>query len=276
MRLARLTTVGVGGLAIGLIVITMSQRSLLYEPDNNRPMPGPGLLPASGTVLTLHTADGLELGAWFLRADASGREPGPAVLLFNGNAGDRSDRLDLAAALAERGYHVLLFDYRGYGRNPGSPSEVGLRADARAALAALRERSEVDPAQILYLGESLGAAVAVGLAGEEPPAALVLRSPFASVLDLARYHYPWLPVAELILFDHYPVVEQISRLEVPVLVIAARSDDLVPPEQSRAVAGAAPEAQWLQLPVDGHNDPFFSGEGAMVEAIDEFAGRELR
>jgi hypothetical protein len=100
-----------------------------------------------------------------------------AVLVFNGNAGDRSQRLDLGLALSASGYAVLLFDYCGYAGNPGSPSEEGLRADARAAASAARGQAGVDPGPIAYFGESLRAAVACGLGTERPPAALVLRSP---------------------------------------------------------------------------------------------------
>ena len=88
------------------------------------------------------------------------------MLVFNGNAGDREMRAPLAIALADAGLAVLLFDYRGYGGNPGSPSEDGLVADARAAVKYLAGREDVDPGQIVYFGESLGAAVAVALAGE--------------------------------------------------------------------------------------------------------------
>ncbi len=106
------------------------------------------------------------------------------MLVCNGNAGDRSMRADLAAALNRHGLSVLLFDYRGYGGNPGRPSEDGLAADARAAQAWLAGQPDVDPNRIAYFGESLGAAVAIGLAVQRPPAALVLRSPFTSLADV--------------------------------------------------------------------------------------------
>ena len=90
------------------------------------------------------------------------------VLVFNGNAGDRSFRAPLAA-LSHAGFSVLLFDYRGYGRNPGRPSEAGLLMDARAARAYLAHRGDIAPAHLVYFGESLGAAVAIALAAEQAP-----------------------------------------------------------------------------------------------------------
>src|SRR5262245_21469207 len=134
-----------------LAVLYRAQRSLLYFPGSAAP--DADLLPVPGGTVELRTDDGLRLPAWFVAAAGTrGDEPvpGPAVLVCNGNAGDRSHRLPLAVALSERGYHVLLFDYRGYAGNPGRPTEDGLRADARAAAAALAARPEVDPARIAY------------------------------------------------------------------------------------------------------------------------------
>ena len=103
------------------------------------------------------------------------------VVVFNGNAGDRSFRAPLAAALSAAGLSVLLLDYRGYGGNPGTPSEQGLLADGRAARAYVASRTDVDQKRIVYFGESLGAAVAVAMSLEHPPAAVILSSPFTSL-----------------------------------------------------------------------------------------------
>ena len=113
--------------AAALAVLYVAQRSLIYFPGSTNP--GAELLPAGAESIDLYTADGLRLSGWFLpaggRPDRPGADPtaGPAVLICNGNAGDRSSRLPLAEALTERGYAVLLFDYRGYAGNPGKPSE---------------------------------------------------------------------------------------------------------------------------------------------------------
>ena len=138
------------------------------------------------------------------------------------------------------GLSVLLFDYRGYGGNPGRPSEDGLAADARAAQAWLAAQPDVDPDRIAYFGESLGAAVAVGLAVQRPPAALVLRSPFTSLADVGAVHYPWLPVRRLLL-DRYPSIERIASVHAPVLVIAGDRDDIVPAALSKRLYDAAAE-----------------------------------
>jgi uncharacterized protein len=128
--------------------------------------------------LEIETEDGERLHGWLVRAFAPTRGH---VLLCHGNAGNVGDRVVHAALLSEAGFDVLLFDYRGYRRSTGSPSEEGTYRDARAARAVLGDR-----APGLYVGESLGGAVALALACEAPPAGLVLQSTFTSVRDMAR------------------------------------------------------------------------------------------
>src|SRR5260370_30358617 len=130
--------------------------------------------------------DGLGLGGWVVAV--SGPSLRVTGRVFNGNAGNRGRQGRLAAALHRQGLQVLLVDYRGYGGNPGAPTEKGLAADSRAARAYLAGRPDVDASRIVYFGESLGTAVAVNLAVEHPPAALVLRSPFTSMADVGRHH----------------------------------------------------------------------------------------
>jgi fermentation-respiration switch protein FrsA (DUF1100 family) len=138
-----------------------------------------------------------------------------------------------------------------------------LAADARAARAWLATQDDVD--RIAYFGESLGAAVAIGLAVEHSPAALVLRSPFTSLADVAAVHYPWLPARRLLL-DRYPSIDRIASVRAPVMVVAGDRDDIVPATLSRRLYDAAAEPKrYVQLPGAGHNDP----EPAFV--LDEIA-----
>jgi len=190
------------------------------------------------------------------------------VLVFNGNAGDRSMRAPLAAALNRMGYSVLLFDYRGYGGNSGRPTEDGLAADARAAEAWLAAQPGVE--RVAYFGESLGAAVAVGLAVQRPPAALVLRSPFTSLPDVGAVHYPWLPVRRLLL-DRYPSIERIASVSAPLLVIAGDRDDIVPLSLSKRVYDAAAEPKrFVLVPGAGHNDPALLDGPRMLAEVEGF------
>lgn len=258
-----------------LAYLYVTQRSLIYFPGSTSP--SEEILPPESQVVELHTADGLRLTGWFLPASgqpsAPGDEPipGPAVLIFNGNAGDRSHRLPLAEALTERGYAVLLFDYRGYAGNPGDPSEDGLRADARAAVEALAARPDVDPERIAYFGESLGAAVAGGLATERPPAALVLRSPPPSLAEMGRHHYPFLPIVDALLFDRFPLAEQIRVVRAPLLVLVTERDEIVPAALSRRVFDAAAEPKrYVPLSASHHNAPALLAGEEMLTAVTAF------
>ena len=248
--LATLVTVAVL-VAVLLGLVWSQQRRLIYYPWPGRAPAAASVLPGSQEV-TLDTEDGIRLHAWFVPAPTAGR--GPAVVVCNGNAGNRALRAPLAAALSRAGLSVLLFDYRGFGGNPGRPSEDGLAADARAAQAWLAARPEVDPRRIAYFGESLGAAVALRLAVERPPAALVLRSPFTSLTDVGRLHYPWLPVG-LLLADRYPSADRAADLTVPVLVVAGERDRIVPAALSRRLYDAAAEPKrFVLVPGADHND----------------------
>ncbi|MBV9320963.1 MAG: alpha/beta hydrolase [Mycobacterium sp.] len=246
-------------------LLTSLQRRLIYFPSRG-PLPPVGAVLSVGEDVVLETDDGIRLGAWFLPTP----DRGPAVLICNGNGGDRMLRAPLAAALYSAGLSVLLFDYRGYGGNPGSPSEDGLAADARAARVFLAARPEVDAGQITYFGESLGAAVAVRLALESTPAALVLRSPFTSLTDVGRLHYPWLPVAA-VLADRYPSINRIAQVAAPVLVIAGDRDTLVPPELSRRLYDSAREPKrFVRIPGADHNSPQLLDGPKMIDAMVRF------
>jgi fermentation-respiration switch protein FrsA (DUF1100 family) len=239
------------------------QRQLIHFPGGVVP-PAAAVLPGAHEV-TVQTEDHLSLGGWFV--PAAPPASGQTVLVCNGNAGNRADRAPLAAALCRAGLGVLLFDYRGYGGNPGRPYEQGLLADARAARAYLAARGDVDLARLVYLGESLGAAVAVALAVERSPAALVLRSPFTSLVDVGRLHYPWLPIRRL-LYDRYPALAQIGQVTVPVLIVAGERDRLVPAGMSqRLYAAVRGPKRWVVLPAVDHNDGALVAGAAFITAV---------
>jgi uncharacterized protein len=246
----------------------LTQRSLLYFPG-----PGPvdraASVLASGEDVALRTEDGLTLGAWFVAPSVPAT--GVTVLVCNGNAGDRSYRAGLARGLAAHGFAVLLFDYRGYGGNAGAPTEHGLRADARAALAYLRSRDDVNPQRIVYFGESLGAAVAADLARYEAPFALVLRSPFPSIAEIGRFHYPYLPVFDVLVMDRYRVDAALAEVRAPLLVVAGDRDDIIPLSFSRQVHDRfrGPK-RLLTIAGSGHNDPMLAEGPELVAAVARF------
>ena len=181
MKLAwlfKLLGVAAASLILLLGLLWLFQRKLIYFPMDHEVPEAAGVL-AGAEEVSFTTTDGLQLKGWFIPAVAS--QPVATILVFNGNAGNRSFRAPLADALVREGFAVMLFDYRGYGGNPGRPTEQGLLRDARAARDWLESRNDVDPRRVVLFGESLGAAVALATAVERPPAALVLRSPFSSL-----------------------------------------------------------------------------------------------
>ena len=260
------------GSVVTLVALTIGalwafQRQLVYLPDREPVVPAASVLPRASDVV-LHTEDGLELGAWYLPAVTAGA---PAVLVASGNAGSRESRAPLARGLAERDLSVLLFDYRGYGGNPGSPSEQGLAHDVRAARRYLVEVARVPDDRLLYFGESLGAAVVTELATEHPPAGLVLRSPFQDLASVGAVHYPLLPVRAL-LKDRYPVTQHIAEVTAPTTVVYGTADSIVPSEQSRAVAAAAARLhQLVAIAGADHNDHVLVAGDDVVQAVVDLA-----
>ena len=262
-------------LALWVVLITvvwLVQRKMIYLPSRDAPPPARDYF-AGGEDIVIPTEDGLELRAWW----APGVEPrsGATVVVFHGNASDREKRAPLASALAALGHDVLLHDYRGYAGNPGSPTEAGFAADARAVADWLAARNGVDPGAVVYYGESLGCGVAIRLATERPAAGLVLRSPFTSLTDAARHHFPILPVG-LLLKDRFPSLDRIPDLRVPVLFVVGTDDTVVPPEQSRTLFEAAREPKrWFELEGADHNDYDLLAGEEIVAAVDAFLREEI-
>lgn len=260
-----------GGVSVLLGGLWLVQRSLIFFPDSSPPPEVAQALPG-GQEVSITTSDGLELAAWYVPASEPGHQ---TVLAAPGNAGNRAARAGLGSSIAEAGYGVLLMDYRGYGGNPGSPTEEGLAKDVRAGLNFLTAEAGLAPDELIYFGESIGGAVATELAGEHPAAGLVLRSPFTSLADAGRAAYG-VPLGWL-LRDEFDAQGGMARVESAVAVIYGESDSIVPPQQSQAVAQAARDAgnDTIELSVPGadHNDPDLAQGPEVVEALDRLTGR---
>lgn len=256
--------------AVLLAVLWLAQRRLIYLPYPSVVPPAAEVLPGAREV-SLPTSDGLSLGGWLLRP--SGRDRELTVLVAPGNAGNRSLRAPLARALADAGFAVLLFDYRGYGGNPGRPTEAGLARDVRAARRHLVEVAGVPGDRIVYFGESLGAAVVTELATEFPPAGLVLRSPFTDLAAVGAVHYPLLPV-RVMLWDRYRLAEQVPQVRVPTAVVYGDADSVVPPQQSRRVAELAAGLVRVSVVAGAdHNHPALLDGPEVLAAVVAVAGR---
>lgn len=239
-------------------IMFMFQRSLMYFPDGAPP--DPASLGLEARTVTMQTADGLSLAAWYLPPSA-GR---PVVVLFHGNAGSRANLAGRVRLYGAAGYGALAMDYRGYGGNPGSPDEAGLMADARAALAFVRGQG-VAQDRIIYHGESLGTGVAVALAAETPPAALVLESPYLSVPEVAKEQWGWLPV-DLLVRDRFASIERIGGIRTPTLILHGALDSLIPVAQGQALFSASGSAakSFRLLPDAAHGNLYHHGAGPII------------
>ena len=241
------------------------QRSLTYFPDPTRPTPAGSDVPELSPV-SLETEDGLSLLAWHAPPRVSGA---PSLAYFHGNAGHIGMRGFKVRAYLNTGLGVLLTTWRGYSGNPGRPTEDGLYADGRAARAFLRAHGCSDERQILY-GESLGTGVAVHLAREAAPAALVLEAPFSSIMDIASGRFPLLPVRPLIV-DRFDSAAKIGRVRAPVLIVHGERDRTIPVRQARKLFKRAAEPkEAVFIPEADHADLVDFGLPAIVL---EFLGR---
>jgi len=267
----RIVLVALAALLSVVAIVWSQQRRLIYFPFGQVPPPFAVGLDGAAPV-SFPTADGLTLNGWFVSRTST---PDFTLIVFNGNAGNRAFRAPLADALARAGMAVLLFDYRGFGGNPGSPTEAGLKQDARGARAYVVSRAEVDPRRLVYFGESLGTAVAADLADAHPPAGLILRSPFTSLTDVGSHHYAFLPVRWL-LRDRYATIDRIARVNTPLLVIGGDRDRIVPIEQTRRVYEAAGGPKRL-LVIEGadHNDDSLLAGRETIGGVLQFL-RDLR
>jgi len=199
--------------------------------------------------ITFTTEDGVRLNGWFIPSP----EGDLTLLWFHGNAGNISHRLDNIRLLHEKvKIHIFIWDYRGYGRSEGSVSERGTYKDATAALKYLRSRKDLDPKKIVFYGRSLGAAVAVDLALREESLALIIETPFASIREMAKLVFPFLPIGPF-LRTRYDTLEKIRQVRGPLLILHGDQDDIVPYAH--------------------HNDTFFVGGDPYFAALKDFIER---
>lgn len=252
-------------------VMYLGQRRLMYLPSSNLPDPALSGVPEMHPV-PLNTADGLELVSWYRPPPGSGR---PVLVFFHGNAGHIGFRGDKLRPYLDAGFGVLIVEYRGYGGNPGRPSEQGLYADGRAALAFL-ERERVPTDRLVLYGESLGAGVAVRLAAERaedrPVGAVVLEAPFTSIAAVAQWHYFYLPAYWLVK-DRFDIEAWIGRIKAPLFVLQGERDEVVPVSLGRALyaaAGEPKEAEWHLRA--RHNDLYDYGA---ARGVIDFVERRL-
>ena len=211
------------------------------------------------------TEDSVRLHGWFVPS----QNARATLLFFHGNAGNISHRLDSLVIFNRMNLDVLIIDYRGYGQSQGQASENGTYRDAEAAWRYLTETRNLEPEKIIVFGRSLGASIAAWLAEKHRPAALILESPFSSVVSMAQRLYPFLPVKWLSKFS-YDTRQYVSTITCPLLVVHSRNDEIVPYAEGRLVYDAAPaDKRFLDIR-GGHNDGFLASGRAYIDGVEGF------
>lgn len=242
------------------------EQTFLYFPE-----PGQATTPADYGLayeeIRFAATDGTRLHGWLLPAPPDA----PLVVFFMGNAGNKSYRVDNLRFLVELGVGVCIFDYRGYGQSSGKPSEAGLYSDALGLLDHLAGRGW-QPDRMIFFGRSLGAAVALQVALQHPPAGLVMETPFTSIAAMGRRHYPLLySLLGWLVQDEYDNLAKIDRLTSPLLIIYGEKDRICPPAMAESLYRRAPEPKRLVgIPAAGHNETFAFGGTAYRTAWQEF------
>lgn len=255
-----------------VLIVFLFQSRLVYFPTlpSRDIIATPKDIGISYIPVDITTADKIKLNAWFLPASKARG----VLLFFHGNAGNISHRLDSLKIFHDLGLSVLIFDYRGYGRSQGSPSEPGTYRDAEAAWRYLTEKRAIPANEIIVFGRSLGAAIAAYLANQHLPKALILESSFTSVPDLAAQIYPFLPVRWLAKI-RYNTQAHLKSVTCPALIIHSRDDEIIPFAHGRKLFASinAPK-QFLELN-GGHNDGFLVSGQTYIEGLDRFLTVQL-
>jgi uncharacterized protein len=258
----------------------------VYFPTSQHDGGTPSAIGAAYEDVRLDAGDEVLLHGWIIpaageaRSAASAKEvPGrveerpaaPVILFLHGNAGNVSHRLDKLAILHGLDASVLIVDYRGYGKSTGEPDEAGLYRDAEVAYDELVRRGYRGDRIVLY-GESLGGTVATELATRREVAGLILDSTPTSILEVARHHYPILPVG-LFLAARYDALSRIERVRAPILVLHSTEDEIVPFAMAESMMAGARGPKALVRLRGGHNDGFLVSARTYQQALRDFFGQ---
>ncbi len=261
-----LLIVGGGYIAIVLLLYLM-QSNMIFIPDRHL-VENPSAFGMQWEDAWMETSDGKEIHGWYIPAENSEQ----IVLLSHGNAGNISHRLTFIEMLHKNEISAFIYDYRGYGKSEGSPSEQGLYRDIRAAWEYLVGEKAYRESDIYLLGRSLGGPVSSHLAQEVNPGGLILESTFTSARDVASDIYPFVP-SSLVRFK-FATIEHLENIDVPVLIMHSRGDHIINYRHGeRLFDGASEPREFIELQ-GGHNDNFMVSEEIYTRALLRFLGRE--
>jgi pimeloyl-ACP methyl ester carboxylesterase len=245
-----------------------AQSSIVYQPGKTT-YKTPADAGLEYEDIVIETADGIKISAWFVPV----KEAKGVVLFCHGNAGNITHRTETVAVFHGLGLSTFIFDYRGYGKSEGKPTEEGTHLDAAAAWNYLLREKGVKPEEIIIAGRSLGGPVASRLAAKTPPRALIVESSFSSVPDLAAGLYPYLPVRLLCRFA-YNTGEYVKQVKCPVLVIHSPDDGMIPFAHGKKIFEAANKPKRFMQIRGSHNEGFSISGELYTRGLKEFIFNE--
>lgn len=252
-RLLRILAVGYGCLAV--FACSMADHMIFMPPRPSYSADAPALV-------TFPTSEGSTVAAFYFPAQ-TGK---PTVLYSHGNAEDAGQSIPLYQAWQNIGWGVLAYDYPGYGRTPGDPSESGSEEAVQAAWDFLADAEGITPSNIVVVGRSVGSGPSVWLAKHETPAALALISPFTSTYAI------YSPAQYILPANRFPNLKRVRKSDVPLLVIHGEADRIIPASHGRALHQISPatQKQFVGIPRAGHNDLFQIAGPDIIQAIEGF------
>lgn len=219
----------------------------------------------------LNAKDAVTLSGWWVPAE---KDRG-TVLFCHGNGGNISSCLDSILIANRLGLNMFIFDYRGYGKSDGSPTEQGTYLDAEAAWAYLVDIRKIPPYEIVVWGRSLGGAIAARTAAEHEPGALIVESAFTSIKDIVHDRADWVP--SWFLKDYaYPTCEYLEKVTAPVLVIHGRDDEMIPFKHGRALYDSIRGTKNFVEIRGSHNRGYIESLEVYESSIHGFIDKNLR
>ncbi|MDY0093657.1 MAG: alpha/beta hydrolase [Candidatus Vecturithrix sp.] len=253
------------------VVIRFAEQKMIFFPTV---FPGgywdTSFFPGQIEDCSFRAEDGVVLHGWFAHAISSNIRPRRTLLFFHGNAGNITHRQTNIAYLIQRGLNVFIFDYRGYGKSEGKPSEQGVYADAVAAYEYLAARKDVQPEHIMFFGRSLGGAVAIELATRKPCEKLIVESTFTSIQDMAREIVGPIPV-HFLLRSRFDSLSKIGTIHTPLLIIHGNQDTIIPFEHGKRLFAAANVPKFFyEIQGADHNNTYELGGTAYFNRLTTF------
>lgn len=220
------------------------------------------------------TADGKKLNGWFVPSPLSDAVKPRATLLYcHGNGGNISHRIEIIKMFNQLNMNVFIFDYRGYGKSEGSPSEKGIYLDVLAAYDYLLKRGDTEKNKIVVYGESLGSAVAIELASRVNIAGIICFGGFTSAVAVANEIFPFLGV---LITQKFISIPKIKKVSVPKLIIHSRQDEIVPFRHGEELFASANAPKEFLAIRGGHNDAVFVSYNEFKTGIESFIKKYLR